>query len=124
MASTALYATLGVKPSASDDEIKRAYRKLAKTHHPDLNPDDTAAEKQFKEISAAFAVLGDPEKRKRYDAGQKPRSTVSKPVGPAAKNTKTGNRFKTAIRIYLRYSTISSGAVSRAAALGQQKGPM
>lgn len=79
MASTALYTTLGVKPSASDDEIKRAYRKLAKTHHPDLNPDDAAAEKRFKEISAAFAVLGDADKRKRYDAGEIDESGSERP---------------------------------------------
>jgi molecular chaperone DnaJ len=64
-----LYKTLGVKKDASEDEIKKAYRKLARKYHPDRNPDDKAAEERFKEISAANDVLGDPEKRKEYDAG-------------------------------------------------------
>ncbi len=64
-----LYKTLGVSKKASDDEIKKAYRKLARQYHPDRNPDDPAAEEKFKEISAAHDILGDPEKRKEYDAG-------------------------------------------------------
>jgi DnaJ-class molecular chaperone len=65
-----LYKTLGVTQAASDDEIRKAYRKLAKTCHPDTNPGDKAAEERFKAISRAYAVLGDPAKRKRYDKGQ------------------------------------------------------
>ncbi|MDX2264857.1 MAG: DnaJ C-terminal domain-containing protein [Hyphomicrobiales bacterium] len=65
-----LYAILGLKRGASDDAIRQAYRKLAKQHHPDRNPGDKAAEEKFKRISAAFAILGSPEKRKRYDAGE------------------------------------------------------
>ena len=61
------YATLGVSKSASDAEIKRAYRKLARQHHPDVNKSDPAAEKRFKEISEAYAVLIDPAKRREYD---------------------------------------------------------
>jgi molecular chaperone DnaJ len=64
-----LYKTLGVAKKASDEEIKKAYRKLARRYHPDRNPDDEAAEEKFKEISAAHDVLSDPEKRKEYDAG-------------------------------------------------------
>jgi DnaJ-class molecular chaperone len=65
-----LYAILGVKRTATNDEIRRAYRKLAKDLHPDQNKNDKRAEEQFKKVSAAFAVLGNPEKRKRYDAGE------------------------------------------------------
>ena len=65
-----LYAILGVKRTATNDEIRRAYRKLAKDLHPDKNKNDKRAEEQFKKVSAAFAVLGNPEKRKRYDAGE------------------------------------------------------
>jgi molecular chaperone DnaJ len=64
-----LYKTLGVSKNASDEEIKKAYRKLARKYHPDRNPDDKEAEEKFKEISAAHDVLADPEKRKEYDAG-------------------------------------------------------
>lgn len=62
-----LYGILGVDKSASADEIKKAYRTLARKHHPDRNPDDPAAEARFKEISAAHAVLSDADKRKMYD---------------------------------------------------------
>ena len=61
------YATLGVPKSASADEIKRAYRKLARQHHPDVNPGDRAAEAKFKEINEAHEVLGDKDKRRKYD---------------------------------------------------------
>jgi molecular chaperone DnaJ len=64
-----LYKTLGVSKNASDEEIKKAYRKLARQYHPDRNPDDAAAEEKFKEVSAAHDTLADPEKRKAYDAG-------------------------------------------------------
>jgi molecular chaperone DnaJ len=64
-----LYKTLGVSKKASEEEIKKAYRKLARKYHPDRNPDDKEAEEKFKEISAAHDVLGDPEKRKEYDEG-------------------------------------------------------
>ena len=61
------YATLGVDKGASEDEIKKAYRKLALKHHPDRNPDDKVAEDTFKECAEAYEVLGDGEKRKVYD---------------------------------------------------------
>jgi curved DNA-binding protein len=67
MAMRDFYSVLGVDRSASADEIKKAYRKLALEHHPDVNPGDTAAEERFKEISAAKEVLLSAEKRKLYD---------------------------------------------------------
>src|SRR5437764_6984929 len=66
------YKTLGVGKNASDEEIKKAYRKLARQYHPDRNPGDKKAEERFKEISQAHDVLSDPEKRKAYDRGQGP----------------------------------------------------
>jgi molecular chaperone DnaJ len=63
------YEVLGVSRKASQDEIKKAYRELARKWHPDRNPDDPAAEERFKEIQQAYDALSDPEKRKQYDAG-------------------------------------------------------
>src|SRR6266516_8104836 len=63
-----LYATLGVARGAGQDEIKKAYRKLARQYHPDTNQGDAAAEERFKEVQTAYDVLSDAEKRKQYDA--------------------------------------------------------
>lgn len=62
------YEVLGISKGASDDEIKKAYRKLAKQYHPDLNPDNAEAEAKFKEANEAYEVLSDPDKKQRYDA--------------------------------------------------------
>jgi DnaJ-class molecular chaperone len=64
------YSVLGVAKTASAEDIQKAFRKLAKKHHPDLNPGDKAAEAKFKEISQANDLLSDPEKRRRFDAGE------------------------------------------------------
>lgn len=65
-----LYQRLGVSKDASDADIKKAYRALAKEHHPDLHPGDAEAEARFKEVSQAYAILGDAEKRSQYDRGE------------------------------------------------------
>lgn len=64
------YKTLGVSTSASQAEIKKAYRKLAKSLHPDLHPDDPGKQAEFQAVSAAYDILGDAEKRRRFDAGE------------------------------------------------------
>lgn len=61
------YSVLGVPQNASAADIKKTYRKLARTHHPDANPGDSGAEKRFKEVGEAYAVLSDPEQRQQYD---------------------------------------------------------
>jgi molecular chaperone DnaJ len=75
------YKTLGVDKKATPEEIKKAYRKLARRYHPDRNPNDKDAEARFKEISQAHDVLGDPEKRKQYDSGSGPFATGAGPGG-------------------------------------------
>lgn len=67
MAYIDYYKILGVDKSASQDDIKKAFKKLARKYHPDLNPDDPNAKQRFQEINEANEVLGDPEKRKKYD---------------------------------------------------------
>jgi DnaJ-class molecular chaperone len=73
------YETLGVKRDASSDDIRKAYRRLAKKLHPDLNPGNKDSEERFKEASLANELLSDPEKRKRFDAGEIDASGTEKP---------------------------------------------
>lgn len=73
------YAALGLSGTATATEIKQAYRKLARAHHPDLHPDDAGAEARFKDISAAYDLLKDPATRARYDAGEIDASGSEKP---------------------------------------------
>jgi molecular chaperone DnaJ len=71
-----LYKTLGVDKKATPEELKKAYRKLARKYHPDRNPDDEQAEARFKEVSHAYDVLSDPERRTQYDSGTGPFATA------------------------------------------------
>ena len=64
------YGLLGVSKDASQEDIQKAYRKLAKKLHPDLNPGNKTAEEKFKQVTAAYDLLGDPEKRGRFDRGE------------------------------------------------------
>lgn len=82
MAQDDPYKVLGVARTASDEEIRKAYRRLAKKHHPDLNPGDRKAEDRFKEASAAYDILGDPARRARYDRGEIDSSGAQRPPRP------------------------------------------
>ncbi len=98
-----LYATLGVGRSASADEIKKAYRKLARQYHPDRNPGDKQAEERFKEVQNAYDVLSDAEKRKQYDAfgafdGRMGGGGQAPPGGSDATTTRAGRSTRSPSR--------------------------
>jgi molecular chaperone DnaJ len=86
-----LYDTLGVKKGASADEIKKAYRKLARKYHPDTNQGDKAAEEQFKQVQTAYDVLSDPEKRKAYDRFGSTNGRGAQGSGPGGVNVDFGD---------------------------------
>ena len=89
------YRVLGVSDTASQKDIRSAYRKLSRQYHPDANPGDTAAEERFKEVSAAYDVVGDPEKRKEYDEVRRLGPMGGMFGGPGAGDAGTGGfRFE------------------------------
>ena len=99
------YQVLGVTREASADDIKRAYRKLAKRLHPDLNPGNRKVEQQFKEVSQAYGILGDEEKRKRFDRGEIDAGGQEKPFGQGG--------------FYRRYAESGQGAKYRPFEFGE-----
>lgn len=94
MAESDYYKVLGISRTASAEEVKRAYRKLAKKYHPDRNPNDKSAETRFKEVQAAYDVLSDPQKRKMYDqfghTGSTGQGWRAGPAGPHVYTWKSG----------------------------------
>lgn len=90
------YQTLGLSRDATPEDIRRAYRKLAKQHHPDLNPGDKKAEERFKTISAANEILSDPEKRGKFDRGEIDAAGQERAQSPRYRDyaeTEAGNRY-------------------------------
>src|SRR3984893_9123299 len=94
------YKTLGVARGASTDDIKKAFRKLARKYHPDVNPGDKKAEAKFKEINEAYEVLSDPDKRQKYDTlgpnwqEQFGPSTTRRPYGFSGRSSSTPFDFE------------------------------
>ena len=89
------YQTLGVARTATQGEIRSAFRKLAKQHHPDLNPGNLKSEERFKKVSAANELLSDPEKRGRFDRGEIDASGQEKAAEPSYRDyadAETGRR--------------------------------
>jgi len=87
------YTILGVSKTATPEEIKRAYRKIARKHHPDLNPGDKDAEAKFKDLNEANEVLSDPEKREKYDRFGQHWNQPNYTEAPTPRETNTGNSF-------------------------------
>src|SRR3954470_22168756 len=87
------YDTLGVSRTASQDEIQKAYRKLARKFHPDMNPDDAAAKKKFQDVQKAYETLGDPEKRKLYDQFGPAYEQMAGGAGPQSSGGGGGSPF-------------------------------
>ena len=85
------YQTLDVKKDLSEAEIRKAYRRLAKKLHPDLNPGNKEAEDQFKEVSAAYDLLGDPDKRAKFDRGEIDASGFERPRHNYYRNYSAGD---------------------------------
>lgn len=88
------YQVLGLPPSASHDEIRSAYRKLAKQFHPDLNPGNKEAERRFKEISQAYELVGDPKAREKFDKGEAQAQEQASTRGPFYYQTQDGPRSR------------------------------
>jgi DnaJ-class molecular chaperone len=117
------YATLGVSRSASEKDIKAAYRRLARKYHPDVNPNDKTAEAKFKEISAAYEVLGDADKRKLYDqyGGQWEAAQQAAQHGASYADFAQGGNFGAAGS---PFESIFEQIFSNMRAQGDHRGPM
>ena len=96
------YKTLGVAKEASQADIQKAYRDLARKHHPDMNPDNPKAKKKFQEIQSAFDVLNNPEKRELYDRYGSSFETMGQGPPPGGWASAPGTAWSCAGRVYRR----------------------
>ncbi len=108
------YKTLGVSRTASSEEIAKAYRKLARKYHPDLNPDDASAKKRFQEIQTAYDTLNEPEKRKMYDQF----GPAYEQMGAGGANYSGGNPFGGAGGASFDFNDLFGGGGKRAGGFG------
>ena len=92
------YSTLGVAKTATEKEIKQAYRKLARKHHPDVNPGDKSAEARFKEINEAYEVLGDPDEAQEIRRARRELARMHEQAGAAAAGSIRPVRRRHAVR--------------------------
>src|SRR5947208_16238319 len=118
MAKEDFYKILGVKRDAKPEEIKKAYRRLARKYHPDVNPGDQAAEERFKQMSEAFAVLSYPKKRKDYDRfGQYSENLANAAADAGAGSPYTRGAPFDFCGLYGGASTTSSGTAGSSSAI-------
>lgn len=103
------YKVIGVTPGASEEEIKSAYRRMAKKYHPDAHPGDGECERRFREINEAYGVLGDSEKRKKYDADRR---------GTKAENGKPGVNYQD---IFRQFNNMFGFGAEQGEKAGQEK---
>ncbi len=88
------YKTLNLSKNATNDDVKKSYRNLARKYHPDLNPNNTVAEEKFKEVSEAYEVLGNTEKRKKFDNGDYFENSQGYAAGPSYSQTQSNNQSR------------------------------
>ena len=129
MAQKNYYTVLGVNKSDGEDTIKKAYRKLAKKYHPDLNPGDKAAEAKMGEISEAWETLGDAERRKKYDrrlsgAGKNEPFVTGKKTSPRSNRPITQEEFNRMSKVFDDILSPDAIKKSGAPSKGKQPGPM
>ena len=124
------YRTIGVQPDASQNDLKKAYRNLAKKYHPDLHPGDQEAEVRFKEINEAYEILSDPDKRKEYDEKQQTtqRHQTSTKTKPATHTPRGGpvdfSQMQEGFAQFFGFDPATGQVLDEEKISGQKKNPL